>query len=1447
MKKKNLKSKAMSLALISSLTVTPMQGITVFAEKGESIPTAVNRFDSSYDSQWAYSGDDLGCTYTKEKTTFKVWSPLATSVTLCRYATGSDSEPGKKSLGTVEMKKGDKGVWSCTVDGDIVNTYYTYKVTANGKTKEAVDIYAKAAGVNGDRAMVVDLDSTDPDNWDDNYKREKTQLSDINVWEVHIRDFSIDVSSGVSEENRGKYKAFTEHTTVDGKGKVASCVDYLKELGVTHVQILPMYDYGSTSSNDYCVDERNVSTSMSSNYNWGYDPENFNVPEGSYSSNPYDGNVRITEMKEMIQALHDAGIKVIMDVVYNHTYDTVDSNFNKIMPDYYYKVNSDNTYNNQSGCGNATRSQSAMYRKFMIDSVSYWAEEYNLDGFRFDLMGIHDVTTMNQIRSTLDKKFGEDTIVMYGEGWTATSPESDGAWKGNEAQLDDGIGFFNDQIRDSIKGDKEYNGTIGYVQTNYQSGNYLEPGEKWPNNLFGGIMGSVGESAGEWKMWRPFWSKSSNCSLNYTSAHDDLTLWDKFFQTGKNSHSNDFDSTADSYIRMNKMSGAIINISKGGTFMQAGEEFCRSKYGVKNSYNSPDSVNKLDWTRLLTHGTVADYYKGMLQIRHAFSGFTKITTRNGDNWNPKGNNYTWVSKDEGGVSTLIVTNDTANEWNKVAVIMNNKTSSSTVDLGKYGSSWVILSDGNKAGIEAISECGASVSAAGKSVVVAVPKDTYDKNIEAVRKKLEERQNTNAAPTITVDNTELSVAPGESVSFTVTAKDADGDKVTLSAAGLPEGAEFDAATGKFTWDSAKKGSYTITVSATDGTATTKKEIKINVVSATASLDELINDVEKAGFSQKELTDTVWQALKDTLDAAKELAEDDAANDAQCAVVKAALQKAFDNAKGEKTARENLQKYVTEAEATIATAKEDNNDAELLKDAKNVLQDAKDLLKGVVAAKLYTVAQNNLEDSVASLAIGDGKPSIHVSAPGFDTPYVYAWTGEGTTTEELLGEWPGTQLKDKDADGNYVCDIEVDGKFNVIINNGKTAKQQTKDLTGLSGKVTIALEKTSSGTDANSNAIYSATAKSEEAGSSIPELFKTSLEKAISVAKAYDAANYTDDSFAKLQDALDEAQKKMDDQKATQLEVNKATRTLRAAYVALEPVSEDIVDPTEPPKETSTPTPEITVTPEGTPDADEGTPEPKPEETETPVETAKPTDTPDIPGVTNTPVETAKPTSTPVVTKAPTATENVVATNTPAPAPTGTSAAISTNQTSAASASELAITSLTVSPALSQVVKKPIKVSARAEKATGTANFKFEVYRGTLLVTSQDYSESNTYTFKVSEAGSYTVKVTATDDSKKEVVISKKVIVVSKALSMKLKAKIAKKKNVKVSATVTGGLKSYKFKYTIKNAKGKTVKRTGYVSNKTLSWKSGLSGKYTVQVIVKDATGTRVQKKLTFKLK
>lgn len=1403
--KKRLFSIAMAAVLTTS-TIYVMPSVTVKAEKGEGTVKAKRSFDSNYDAQNAYSGDDLGCTYTKEKTTFKVWSPLATKVVLCRYEKGN----GGSVIEEKDMTKGDKGVWSITIDGDIVNTYYTYKVTANGETKEAVDIYAKAAGVNGQRAMVVDLDSTDPANWDKNYKREKTLLSDIDVWEVHVRDFSIDVSSGVSKENRGKYKAFTEHTTVNGKGKVASCVDYLKQLGVTHVQIMPMYDYAS-------VDETKVTSDLGSNYNWGYDPLNYNVPEGSYSSNPYDGNVRITEMKEMIQALHDAGIKVIMDVVYNHTYDTADSNFNKIMPDYYYKLNSNLTYNNQSGCGNATRSDSAMYRKFMIDSICYWADEYNLDGFRFDLMGIHDVTTMNQIRKTLDEKFGEDTIVLYGEGWTGDGNyDSNSAHKANESQLDDGIGYFNDQIRDAIKGEHKFDGTIGLVQTNYTTGDYLEPGEKWPNNVFGGIMGSVGKTSGTWGMWRPFWSKSSNCSLSYTSAHDNLTLWDKLTEKfGKQ-----YDSTDDKLLRMNKMAGATVLVSKGGAFMQAGEEFARTKHGDDNSYKSADSVNKIDWNRLNTHENIWKYYEGMLSIRQAFSGFTQITTRSGDNWHPNNNNLEWIAQDVYGVSAFTETNSVKGEWNRVAVIINNKTTDAAVDLSKYSSKWVVIADGNTAGLTKISECDGSVKAAGKSVVVAVPKDTFDANPDV--------GNRNTAPTISIAQTSIETTPGQKVEFEVKTSDKDGDTVTLTASGLPEGATFE--NGTFTWESAKKGEYTVTFTASDGKDKTTKTVTIKVTSASEALDQLIAEVEAAGFTKDTLTETVWNTLQDALKQAKEVAGKDEASADEITKAVTGLQSAYDAAKGEKEAREALESYVKEADTSITNAN-DSNDETVIADAKAVLKEAETLLKNVATKQAYDVAKSNLEDSVNALAIGSGKTSIHVSASKFSSVYAYAWTGTGTSAEKLLGGWPGTKLTEKDSDGNYVIELDnvaADSKFNLIISDG--AKSQTKDLENVSGKVTITLDSTSSGTDNSGNTLYGAKVVNESASATKPEITKKSLETEIKNAETYNEEEYTVESFAGLKEALDKASTVNKEESATQVEINQATRALRAAILAM------VRNQTTPDKPTATPTTEVPTTPVVTPtstpdDTIVPTASVLPMETTTPVISATPTG-----DVTNTTEPSADPTS-PVVTETPnvggtTPTPTVVVSTTPTVAPTSTPM----------DDSDLRISKVKFSPSLCQVVNKTVTFSVMANGGIGNYKYKYDIYLGTKKVASKAYCGSRTLKYTPKKAGTYRFVVSVKDEDGIVRTVSKKYVVVSKKLafsSIKVaKTKVKKNKKITVTAKAIGGKKAYRYNFAIINAKGKIVKKSNYTTKTSWTWKATKIGTYRIRFTVKDATGTVV---------
>lgn len=759
--KKKVAIRALGFAMASAMVATSVGTVPgmsiktplkVEAAGGSAIYVDdVNYYNSDYDAKNAYDGKDLGCTYTKEKTVFKVWSPEAESMTLNVYATGSDEEEGARKLGQFDMKKGDRGVWEYTWEGDHVNAYYTYRAVIDGQSYgEAVDPYAKAVGVNGERGMVVDLDSTDPEGWDKEYKRTKTSLSDVVVWEVHIRDFSIDVSSGVSEKNRGKYKAFTEKTTVNGEGKVSSCVDYLKKMGVTHVQLLPTFDYEG-------VDEKKADNNLSKdNYNWGYNPLNYNAPEGSYSSDPYNGNTRIKEMKEMIQALHDAGIKVIMDVVYNHTGPTEKSSFNKLMPDYYYMLTKDAsgkvTYDDESGCGNATRSASVMYDKFMRESLKYWADEYHIDGFRFDLMGVHEASTMNAIRKDMDEAFGEDTIVMYGEGWTGGGYKETSAYKDYCRNLDDGIGYFNDQIRDAIKGETgpEKVDQIGFVQQNYGlEGKYTDH-EKLPTSVFGGIMGSVGMNDSKWWMWRAYWSDTSNRALSYDSCHDNMTVWDKFVQSFGET---DFNTTDSKYTDMSRLTAGYLLTSHGGTFLHAGEEFARTKQGEHNSYNVGDYVNKLDWNRVVSYGAINAYYQGMISVRKAFSGFRNIYTETG-NIVPEntetgyfnevnGNNLTEIKEftevvpgknDAGQIQSTVnsigyyLSNDKEKEWSQVAVLLNNTTETKKVDLNAAdgSSQWVLVSNGKKASVKGVSITeGNTVIVPGKSVVVAVPKNTFD--------------------------------------------------------------------------------------------------------------------------------------------------------------------------------------------------------------------------------------------------------------------------------------------------------------------------------------------------------------------------------------------------------------------------------------------------------------------------------------------------------------------------------------------------------------------------------------------------------------------------------------------------------------------------------------------------------------------------------------------------
>lgn len=542
----------------------------------------------------SYQGDDLGAVWAKEATRFRVWAPTAEQVVLKLYRTGNEED----LIQCVPLDKDTYGTWVVSLDGDWNGTYYTYAVTVDGETREAVDPYARAVGVNGNRGMVVDLLSTNPPGFVKEQKPPFVNAVDAVIYELHIRDFSADPNSGMSQ--KGKYLAFTEIGTRNSFGDPTG-IDYLKTLGITHVHLMPAFDYST-------VDETKLSEPQ---YNWGYDPKNFNVPEGSYSSDPYHGEIRVMEFKRMVQALHENGIRVVMDVVYNHTTENVESNFNRIVPGYYYRLASDGSFSNASGCGSETASERVMMRKFIIDSVLYWRKEYHIDGFRFDLMGIHDIYTMNELRRVLNET--EPGMLVYGEGWTgglSPLPDWERALKVNIKNMDTGIAVFNDNLRDGVKGSVFSGSERGFVGCREGMEDTIK---------FGVVAATQHDKIDYWRVLysnAPWAAEPTQC-VNYTSAHDNLTLWDKLNLSGMSESREDL-------IRMNLLAAAIILTCQGIPFIQAGEEFLRSKpldeekkIYEGNSYRSPDSINSLKWDMSTVNRQVVDYYKGLIAFRRA--------------------------------------------------------------------------------------------------------------------------------------------------------------------------------------------------------------------------------------------------------------------------------------------------------------------------------------------------------------------------------------------------------------------------------------------------------------------------------------------------------------------------------------------------------------------------------------------------------------------------------------------------------------------------------------------------------------------------------------------------------------------------------------------------------------------------------------------------------------
>lgn len=640
----------------------------------------------------AYSGNDLGASYSKKATTFKVWSPNAASVRVNIFEHGSDNEGDAGSIMSRAMSL-DKttGVWSVTINGDLLNKYYTYSVTHGKTTKETADVYAKACGVNGQRSMVVDLSTTNPEGWKNDKHVLVQNQTDASVWEISVADFSSSESSGVSEANRGKYLAFTEEgTTVNGvQGASSTCVDYLKKLGVKYVQIMPFYDFGSVDESKNIMDQ----------YNWGYDPVNYNCPEGSYSTNPKKGEVRIKECKQMIQALHNAGIGVIMDVVYNHTY-TSDSWLQRTVPNYYYRMNNDGTFSNGSGCSNDTASEHLMFRKYMIDSVTYWASEYHIDGFRFDLMGLHDVTTMNSIRTALDNLYADGSgsqILMYGEAWDMATNCDEGtvlASQKNLKHLSDRIGAFDDTIRDAIKG-----------STGGTDGAFVQEGSRRAN-LKTGIAGQSDTTTG--------WANVPSQCVTYASCHDNLSLYDKLVGSVYGADGK-YRKRYEDLVAMNKLSAAIVITSQGIPFSLGGEEFCRSKDGDENSYASSRKENMLDWENVDLYSDVIEYYRGLYKIRDAFAAFSDSTAATA-------NSLTYLSDVPKGVMGYTINNTESGKWSQMCVIFNGSDSAQNVTAK---GDWVVLADNKTAGLRNIKNVTNSVKVEAHSAVIMVDTKSYD--------------------------------------------------------------------------------------------------------------------------------------------------------------------------------------------------------------------------------------------------------------------------------------------------------------------------------------------------------------------------------------------------------------------------------------------------------------------------------------------------------------------------------------------------------------------------------------------------------------------------------------------------------------------------------------------------------------------------------------------------
>ena len=628
-------------------------------------------YSKDFDNEFRYDGKDLGAVCSKEETIFTLWSPLADKVTVRLYANGNTEENNCRE--TVEMLPEEKGIWRKKISGDLHGTYYDYEIVRGDEKIVTADPYAVSCGCNGIRSMVTDLRRTDPDGFMTD-KAPELQNEQI-IYELHVKDFSHDPDSGIPQEYRGKFKAFTVEKT---NAPFETGVSYLKELGITHVHLLPFYDFAALdeSGND-------------EQFNWGYDPLNYNVPEGSFATDPYNGEVRVRECKEMIQALHKAGIRVVMDVVYNHTF-SPDSWLERTVPGYYCRRWEDGTLSDGAACGSDMAAGRAMVDNYIADSVMYWAKEYHLDGFRFDLMGLLTVELMNRIRREMDEEFGEGEILLYGEPWRADeSPMEEGthpALKDNIEYLDENVAVFSDDIRDVVKGHVFYAKEPGFV-------NGAKNLEK--KALFAASAWRKGGSC--------IIPKSCSQIVSYVSAHDNFTLWDKLvisMKDDKDIYTEDKDGNKifgnpviftkkhEDILAANKLAALMYFSYQGHIFFQAGEEFGRTKLGDENSYRSDPKINMLRWKQTVEFEELVSYYKGLIRLRKKLPGL----------YDKSSSAYIRIYKEEvhkEGVVSFVVDNRSkdetkASEWEELFVVFNASSETEYVPVPE--GEWFVLAD-----------------------------------------------------------------------------------------------------------------------------------------------------------------------------------------------------------------------------------------------------------------------------------------------------------------------------------------------------------------------------------------------------------------------------------------------------------------------------------------------------------------------------------------------------------------------------------------------------------------------------------------------------------------------------------------------------------------------------------------------------------------------------------